>query len=345
MDLKFGLYSDAGTHTCGWNFGSLGYEDIDAQAYASWGVDYLKYDNCYNEGNSGTPQASYKRFAAMSHALNRTGRPMVYSMCNWGEDGPWNWGATIANSWRISGDIIDNFKRFDERCPCTSMLDCKLPGYYCSITRIIDFAAPLSSKGGVGHWNDLDMLEVGRNRLTYDQEVTHFSMWAIIKSPLILGHDVRHTPAQTLEIISNDAIIALNQDAWGASPVRIWKREVEGDGDLSLWYLVLSIWPTSAVAVLNTSDKPYNVTLQFADIFVDSPYLRGLTYHFIDLWQKDKHGNWGKNIGIFSGSVPVSVGPHQTRVFKTVPVSTTDVRNDLHDADLFRVQKALRLRR
>lgn len=116
--------------------GSLGYETIDAQTFASWGVDYLKYDNCYNEGQSGTPLISYNRYNTMSKALNATGRPILYSLCNWGEDGPWNvshphppriqhhltiwqWGSTIANSWRATGDIYDSFDEPDVRCPCT----------------------------------------------------------------------------------------------------------------------------------------------------------------------------------------------------------------------------------
>ncbi|THH02862.1 hypothetical protein EW026_g106 [Hermanssonia centrifuga] len=190
MGLKFGIYSDAGTMTCGGRFGSLGFEQIDAQTYADWGVDYLKYDNCYNEGLSGTPQISHERYANMSRALNATGRPILYSMCNWGEDGPWNFAQTIANSWRISGDIMDNFGRFDDRCPCTSIIDCKLAGYHCAMSRIIDFAAPVGQKAGAGHWNDLDMLEIGNGGMSFDEYVTHFSMWSLLKSPLILGNDV-----------------------------------------------------------------------------------------------------------------------------------------------------------
>lgn len=107
MGLKFGIYSSAGVYTCGGKFGSLDHEEIDAKTYAEWGVDYLKYDNCYNEGRAGTPKLSFDRYYTMSKALNATGRPILYSMCNWGEDGPWNFAVTMANSWRISGDITD----------------------------------------------------------------------------------------------------------------------------------------------------------------------------------------------------------------------------------------------
>ena len=126
MGLKYGMYSSAGEvslpkgglglagmtadswqFTCAGYPGSLGHEKVDAQTFASWGVDYLKYDNCYNEGQSGTPQISYNRYKAMSDALNATGRPILYSLCNWGDDKPWEWGSSIANSWRMSGDIYD----------------------------------------------------------------------------------------------------------------------------------------------------------------------------------------------------------------------------------------------
>jgi alpha-galactosidase len=133
IGLGFGMYSDAGKYTCGGYAGSLGYETVDANTFASWRVDYLKYDNCYNEGQAGNQLISYTRkvkaiqlhdlvtdccrYATMSKALNATGRPILYSLCNWGEDYPWNWGSTIANSWRISGDVYDSFDEYDARCP------------------------------------------------------------------------------------------------------------------------------------------------------------------------------------------------------------------------------------
>lgn len=117
LGLKFGMYSDAGRYTCGSYEGSLGHETVDAQTFAAWGVDYLKYDNCYNQGEAGTQSLSRNRYNVMSEALNATGRPILYSLCNWGEDYPWNWGTTIANSWRITGDVYDSFDRPDARCP------------------------------------------------------------------------------------------------------------------------------------------------------------------------------------------------------------------------------------
>ncbi|PCH33471.1 glycoside hydrolase family 27 protein [Wolfiporia cocos MD-104 SS10] len=345
LGLKFGVYSSAGKYTCGGHFGSLGYEQIDAQTYAEWGADYLKYDNCYNEGLAGTPRLSYDRYANMSFALNATGRPILYSMCNWGEDGPWNFAPvyliparlvravtyltqTIANSWRISGDIYDNYNRYDERCPCTSMIDCKLAGFHCAMTRIIDFAAPVGQKAGVNHWNDLDMLEVGNGGMTYDEYVTHFSMWAVLKSPLVLGNDVTNMTNETLEIITNDAIIAVNQDANGSPAERMWKVPVASGGDLSLWSGSL-VNNTFVISLLNTSPETQTVTVNFTDVFIDQgPSYQTGTYAIYDLWQRDSSGAWGKNIGTYTGAIPnVEIGLHQVRIWKAVPATTTSKRD------------------
>ena len=176
MGLGFGMYSSAGKYTCAQYAGSLGMEKQDAQTFAYWGVDYLKYDNCYNEGQEGTALISYNRYKAMSDALNATGRPILYSMCQWGQDNPWDWAQTIANSWRMSGDIYDSFDRPDARCPCTTY-ECSLQGFHCSVMNILNKAAPILNKGQPGAWNDLDALEVGNSGMTDDEYKTHFSMW------------------------------------------------------------------------------------------------------------------------------------------------------------------------
>lgn len=123
-------------------------------------MDYLKYDNCYNEGQSGTPLVTFNRYKTMTNALNATGRPILYSMCNWGEDFPWKWAQTVANSWRISGDITDTFDRPDASCPCSGEqgIDCALPGFHCSVMNILNKIASFPDKGILGAWNDLDML-------------------------------------------------------------------------------------------------------------------------------------------------------------------------------------------
>lgn len=116
LELQFGIYSSAGELTCAQYPGSLDWEQNDAQSFASWGVDYLKYDNCYSLGRYGTPEASFKRFEAMRSALNSTGRPILYSLSSWGEDYVYFWGTSVANSWRVTGDIYDSFSRPDALC-------------------------------------------------------------------------------------------------------------------------------------------------------------------------------------------------------------------------------------
>ncbi|KAG9087707.1 hypothetical protein FRC06_002417 [Ceratobasidium sp. 370] len=281
LDLKIGIYSSAGVYTCARRFGSLDYEEIDAKAYAEWEVDYLKYDNCFNQGRSGTPLISFQRYANMSRALNATGRPILYSMCNWGEDGPWNWATEIANSWRMSGDIKDATMIVVRArvCLIASLLDI----VHCTVTRILDFAAPLGQKSGPGRWNDLDMLEVGNGGMSYNEYVTHFTMWAVFKSPLILGNDLTRMSHETLEIVTNQAVIAVNQDRKGAPAARIWKREVKG-GDAQLWSTRLANG-TTAIALVNTSPYPLRIVLPFADVFRDArPAARKASYRLYDLW-------------------------------------------------------------
>jgi alpha-galactosidase len=161
LGMKFGMYSSAGVFTCGRYPGSLGYEQKDADLWASWDVDYLKYDNCYNQGQSGTPQISFNRYNVMSQALNKTGRQIVYSLCNWGNDDPYDWAYTISNSYRMSGDIYDSFNRPDSRCPCTDTIGCPWPGFHCSVMNILNKMAPIVSRSQPGAFNDMDMLEVG----------------------------------------------------------------------------------------------------------------------------------------------------------------------------------------
>lgn len=176
MGLGWGMYSSAGKYTCAQYAASLGTEKQDAQTFANWGVDYLKYDNCYNEGQEGTALITYNRYKAMSDALNATGRPILYSMCNWGQDHPWDWAQTMANSWRMSGDVYDNYNRPDPRCPCDTY-ECSNPGFHCSTMNILNKAASVLYKSQSGAWNDLDMLEVGNSGMTDDEYKTHFSMW------------------------------------------------------------------------------------------------------------------------------------------------------------------------
>jgi alpha-galactosidase len=293
LGLLFGMYSSAGSYTCQKYPGSLGHEQIDADTFASWDVDYLKYDNCYNDGQTGSPLISYNRYKAMSDALNSTGRPILYSMCNWGEDSPWNWASTIANSIRITGDIYDSFDRPDRRCPCNGdEFYCKLPGFHCSMMNVLNKASAVVHKSEPGCWNDLDMLEVGNGGMTDDEYKAHFSMWAIMKSPLLIGTDVRLLDAGALSIYANPAVIVINQDPAGTSVKRVWRYYVPdvdpyGEGEISMWTGSLDNGD-QVVALLNAgnSDRQMNATL--AEVFIDEGGERSLqtrcTWDIYDLW-------------------------------------------------------------
>ncbi len=182
--LLFGLYSDAGIKTCAGRPGSLGYEEKDAQTYAEWGVDYLKYDNCFNNN-----EKSIDRYPKMTDALNKTGRPIFYSICQWGEEEVATWAKKYGNSWRTTGDISDNWN---------------------SMLRIIDLNDKWYNYSGKGGWNDPDMLEVGNGGMTWTEYKTHFSLWAISKAPLIIGCDITKMSNETKEILTNKEVIAIN---------------------------------------------------------------------------------------------------------------------------------------
>ena len=207
--LLFGLYSDAGTKTCAGRPGSLGYEDIDAQTYAEWGVDYLKYDNCYNQGIS-----SLDRYPLMRDALNQTGRPIFYSLCQWGEEDVPTWGKNVSNSWRTTGDISDNWN---------------------SMITIIDINDKSYQYAGPGGWSDPDMLEVGNGGMTYEEYKTHFGLWAISKAPLLIGCDITSMSNETKSILTNPEVIAVNQDSLGEQGRKIKSKEIpypDGQGPI-----------------------------------------------------------------------------------------------------------------
>jgi alpha-galactosidase len=193
--LKLGIYGDAGTNTCAGYPGSLGHETLDARTFADWGVDYLKYDNCYNQSD-GTQAEYVRRYTAMRDAIQATGRPIVFSICEWGTTQPWTWGADVGHLWRTTGDISDNWP---------------------SLRGIIAANAPLAPYAGPGHWNDPDMLEIGNGGMTPTEYRTHMSMWAMMAAPLIIGTDLRTASPETLAILTNRAIIGIDQDKLGVA--------------------------------------------------------------------------------------------------------------------------------
>ncbi|MCW8126422.1 glycoside hydrolase family 27 protein [Microbulbifer halophilus] len=226
--LKLGIYSDAGATTCAGRPGSRGYEYQDALTYARWGIDYLKYDWCDTENLD--PEGAY---TTMRDALHAAGRPMLFSICEWGDNRPWEWAEDIGHSWRTTGDIY----------PCWN---CELGhGSWSSwgVLPILDQQDGLRQHAGPGHWNDMDMLEVG-NGMNAQEDIAHFSIWAMLTSPLIAGNDLRKMSRQTRDILTNEAVIAVNQDSLGIQAMKfidegdfeVWVKPLE-EGDWAFMFL------------------------------------------------------------------------------------------------------------
>jgi len=205
--LKFGLYSDAGARTCEGRPGSSGYEIEDARQYAAWGIDYLKYDWCNTEGVD--PKIAYP---TMRDALRATGHPIVFSLCEWGRSSPWTWARGVGHLWRTTGDIQDCWN-------CGG-----------SFVRILDRQVGLEKYAGPGGWNDPDMLEVGNGGMTTAEYRAHFSFWSLLAAPLMAGNDVRAMSDETRDILTNQEVIAIDQDPLGEQG-----RRVRDAGDLEVW--------------------------------------------------------------------------------------------------------------
>jgi alpha-galactosidase len=237
--LKIGIYSGPGPKTCGGYAGSLGHEEQDAQLYASWGFDYLKYDLCsfipeVMEKQAPNDKAEQMRimqaaYAKMGKALKATGRPIVYSFCQYGWDAPWEWGPAIGgNLWRTTGDVSPHWDRI----------------------AVIGFSqAGLDKYAGPGHWNDPDMLEVGNGNLSLAENRSHFSLWAMLAAPLLAGNDLPNMKPEIKAILTNRDVIAIDQDKLGKQGTRgyaegeveVWTRHLAGGG--------------LAVAIFNVADN------------------------------------------------------------------------------------------
>ena len=254
--LKIGIYSSPGPKTCAGYEGSYQHEEQDAKSYAAWGIDYLKYDLCgYRDimrkeaGNDHGPKATAMMHAAyekMHQALLATGRPIVYSLCQYGWDDVWKWGPQVGgNLWRTTGDIDDTYKRMAE----------------------IGFSqSDLAQYAGPGHWNDPDMLEVGNGGMTSDEYRQHMSLWAILAAPLLAGNDLSKMTPDTLAILKNKEIIAIDQDALGkqGSRVEAVERHVGTPVYYEIWSKPLS--HGTAVALFNRAESAGPVTVHLADV-------------------------------------------------------------------------------
>jgi alpha-galactosidase len=269
--LKFGIYSDAGCKTCAGMPGSLGHEYQDALQYARWGVDYLKYDWC-NTANVDAKGA----YSLMRDALHAAGRPIVFSMCEWGTHQPWKWAKDVSHLWRTTGDISANFREGGG-----------------NVLSLIDLNAPLREYAGVGHWNDPDMLEVG-NGLTATQGRSHFTIWCMMASPLLLGNDIRNMDKETLATLTNKDVIAIDQDPLGVQGLR-YKQ----DGGIEVWFKPLKggDW-AMCVFNRNTEAKQYTINWKDMDFKDDlsglSTNLATKVYNIKNLWTGKAEGKTGK---------------------------------------------------
>jgi alpha-galactosidase len=233
--LKIGIYSSAGTMTCQKRPASIDREVQDATTFAAWGIDYLKYDNCNNQ-----LRAAVDRYQAMGDALAGTGRPIVFSICEWGENKPWAWGRFVGGQlWRTALDIRDSW---------TSMLS------------ILDKQVGLEKYSGPNAWNDPDMLEVGNGRMTNAEYVAHFSLWALLNAPLIAGNDLRSMNDSTRAILTNREVIAVDQD-WGGKQ----GYKLKGDGVTQVWIKPMSNGDR-AVVLLNRGPATATISATMKEI-------------------------------------------------------------------------------
>jgi alpha-galactosidase len=249
--LKLGIYSSPGPNTCAGYEGSFGHEEQDARIYADWGIDYLKYDWCgarmlYSDAEM---QAIYQK---MGDALRATGRPIVYSLCQYGRQDVWKWGADVGgNLWRTTGDIQDKWD---------------------SMSNIGFRQNELAQWAKPGHWNDPDMLEIGNGSMSETEYKTHMSLWSILAAPLLAGNDLRSMSPAILEILTNREVIAVDQDREGKQGKQAWKS-----GEQEIWTRPLS-GGALAVAFFNRSAEAASVSVRWADLGISGPA------HLRDLW-------------------------------------------------------------
>jgi len=280
--LKLGLYSDAGWQTCGGRPGSRGYEYQDALTYAEWGVDYLKYDWCKTEGLKA--EGAYQ---TMSAALRKAGRPIVFSLCEWGGSKPWTWAKDVGHAWRTTGDIFNCFDCIEEHGDWKSF----------GVLQILDMQQGLRDHAGPGHWNDPDMLEVG-NGMPVNQDRAHFSAWAMLTAPLIAGNDLRSMSKQTLAVLANREVIAVNQDALGTQGFRHSVR----DG-VEFWFKPLQGGDWAFMA-LNRQKQPRRVSFDWKaedvrdDLAKRDAAFAKQRYRARDLWAGRRAGDTSKPLDV-----------------------------------------------
>jgi alpha-galactosidase len=291
--LKIGLYNCAGTKTCAGYPGTRGYEYQDARFYAGLNIDFLKYDWCNTEGIN-----AKEAYTTMSNALKIAGKPILFNLCEWGDNQPWDWAKPIGNSWRISGDISPCFDCEDNHGTWSSW----------GFMKIIDMRKDIRKFSGPDHWNDFDMMEIG-NGMTPAEDRSHFAMWSMMASPLIAGNDFRIMTKETLAILTNKQLIAVNQDALG-----IQGFKYADENGLETWVKPLSNgnW---AITFLNRSEEVKNVNFDWnKNIIVDADFNLELNttksvFKLKDLWKNKEVGNTKK-------AFTTSIAPHDVVTLK-----------------------------
>jgi len=269
--------------TCAGRPGSLGYEMEDANSYAEWGVDYLKFDNC----NAPAKQTPKERYPVMTAALNATGRKILFSMCDWGVQDPWLWAQDVGNSWRTDNDISDDWDSF---------------------IRVLDDNIALSPYAGPGGWNDPDMLEVGNGGMAFHEYRSHFAIWCLLKAPLLVGCDMSNMSKETMSIFGATELIAVNQDPLGVQGDLIWQL-----GPQQLWAGPLS--DGSRVFILfnrHTWYTTFNTTMTVN--FEDLGFPNGTIGIVRDLYEK-------QDIGKFQDTFSWSIMTHDVFAGKFTPLN------------------------
>lgn len=270
--LKFGIYSCAGRTTCAKRPGSRGYEFADARQYAAWGVDYLKYDWCNTEG-----QNAKESYLLMRDALYSAGRPMIFSLCEWGLNKPWEWADSVGHLWRTTGDISNQWE-----------------GFYASNGHVwggsvlanLDMQRGLEKWAGPGHWNDPDMLEIGNGALTPEEDRAHFSLWCMLAAPLMAGNDLSKMSAHTVTVLTNKEAIAVDQDPLGKQGYPVHEEK-----DFQVYLKPLSGGDT-AICFFNRGEAPKKLTIQWKDYKINS------ILKVRDLWAHAERGTTAQPLTI-----------------------------------------------
>ena len=259
--LKLGIYSSPGPNTCAGYEGSYGHEEQDARTYAAWGIDYLKYDWC-GARNLYTDEEMQAVYQIMGDALLKQKRPIVYSLCQYGRQDVWKWGADVGgNLWRTTGDIRDAWD---------------------SMTRIGFNQNDLAPYAQPGHWNDPDMLEIGNGAMSNDEYRTHMSLWAILAAPLLAGNDLRSMTPEILSILTNKEVIAIDQDKLGKQGRRVWQS-----GEQEVWTRPIT-GGAIAVAIFNRAKDEAKITVKAADLKITGKWkARDLWAHQDASWPAD----------------------------------------------------------